>query len=92
VLVPQFMQCVNPLLTALRKLGGAARPQPVFQSIARELALSSDMLSERLSSGFSTPRTLWLSAFWNTPRAANVIKVKQVWTGLCKFCEPTVTK
>jgi len=45
------MRYVNPLLVALRKLGGAGRPQQVFQSITRELALSGDVLAERLSSG-----------------------------------------
>jgi hypothetical protein len=47
------MQYVNPLLAALRKLGGAGRPQQVFQFITRELALPSDVLGERLTSGGS---------------------------------------
>ncbi|MBW3599256.1 MAG: winged helix-turn-helix domain-containing protein [Planctomycetes bacterium] len=53
VSLPAFMQYVNPLLATLRKLGGAGRPPRVFQSIARELALSNAVLSERLSSGGS---------------------------------------
>jgi hypothetical protein len=47
------MQYVNPLLAALRKLGGAGRPPQVFQCITRDLALSSDVLAERLTSGGS---------------------------------------
>jgi restriction system protein len=51
--LPAFSQYVNPLLTALRKLGGAARPQQVFQTIARDLAVSSDVREERQNSGAS---------------------------------------
>jgi hypothetical protein len=51
--LPQFMQYVNPLLATLRKLGGVGRPQQVFQSIAREMSLSPNLLAERLGSGGS---------------------------------------
>jgi regulator of replication initiation timing len=53
VSLPAFMQYVNPLLAALRKLGGAGRPPKVFQLIRRELTLSNEVLSERLRSGGS---------------------------------------
>ena len=51
--LPAFTEYINPLLAALRKLGGAARPKQVFQAIARDLAASSDLLEERLGSGAS---------------------------------------
>lgn len=53
VSAPEFTQYINPLLAALRKLGGAARQKQVFQTIARDMALSSDVLQERHGSGAS---------------------------------------
>ncbi len=47
----EFTQYATPLLAALRKLGGAARPKQVFQVIARDLAVPDDVLEERHGSG-----------------------------------------
>lgn len=52
--LPEFTQYLNPLLAALRKLGGAARPKQAYQTIARDLTLPASVLEERLaSSGIS---------------------------------------
>ena len=49
--LPDFTRYINPLLSAIRKLGGAARPKQVFQTIARDLGVSNDVLEVRLASG-----------------------------------------
>ena len=49
--LPGFTCYFNPLLAALRKLGDAGRPQQVFQTISRDLAIPPDVVQERLGSG-----------------------------------------
>jgi restriction system protein len=49
----QVGQYVNPVLTALQKLGGSARPAEVCAEVAREMRLTAQILEETLSSGQS---------------------------------------
>lgn len=49
--LPEFTQYVNPLIAALRKLGGAARPKAAYQTIERDLSVPRDVLEERHNSG-----------------------------------------
>ena len=49
----QFARYINPLLTALKSLGGSARPAEAKDAVADHLQLSGDVLEERLESGSS---------------------------------------
>lgn len=51
--VSQFATYMNPLISALKKLGGSARPEEVCNVIAEDLNLSDDTLEERLKNGIS---------------------------------------
>jgi hypothetical protein len=49
----QFAQYINPLLAALRKLGGSARSTEAKAAVAELLGLSDEVLEDRLESGSS---------------------------------------
>jgi restriction system protein len=49
---PKFVSYFWPLIEALKKLGGSARPAEVREEIAAELGLSDAAQAETLPSGF----------------------------------------
>ena len=49
----QFAQYINPLLAALKSLGGSARPAEARAAVAQHLELPDGVLDERLESGSS---------------------------------------
>lgn len=51
---PKFVQLFEPVLSALRKLGGSARPAEVVEQVAEDLNISEVELSETVASG--TPK------------------------------------
>src|SRR5688572_10633860 len=51
---PKFVAMFGPVLTAVRDLGGSARPQEVYERVAQMLKLSEATRGEQTSSG--TPR------------------------------------
>jgi restriction system protein len=51
--ISKFSTYINLLLSALKKLGGSARPSEVCTVIARDLTLSDSVLEERLKNGVS---------------------------------------
>jgi restriction system protein len=51
--VLQFDKYINPLLSALKRLGGSARPSEACALIARDLGLTDSDLDERLANGVS---------------------------------------
>ncbi len=50
---PAFAVYMNPLISALKKLGGSARPDEVCARIANDLSLSDDVLDKTLKNGQS---------------------------------------
>lgn len=51
--ISKFATYINPLLDALSRLGGSARPSEVCALIAKDLALPDHVLEERLNNGVS---------------------------------------
>jgi restriction system protein len=51
--ISEFATYINPLISALRELGGSARPEEVCTKVAEDLALSDDVLNRRPKSGAS---------------------------------------
>jgi restriction system protein len=49
----QFSRYINPVINALRELGGSGRPSEVGPIVARELNLPEEVLEERIRSGQS---------------------------------------
>src|SRR5271154_5587092 len=49
----RFAQYFNPVLNALRTLGGSARPREVYEQIAKDMALSDEVLAEENQGGVS---------------------------------------
>jgi restriction system protein len=50
---PQFVRFFGPVVEALHKLGGSARPAEVYQAVATNLNVSDEVQSETLPSGAS---------------------------------------
>lgn len=48
---PQFVQYMEPVLSALRDLGGSARPEEVVDQVAERLQISDEKRSEQMESG-----------------------------------------
>jgi len=53
IMAQQIAQYVNPVLTALKKLGGSARPSEVCATVAQDMGLRGAILEETLESGQS---------------------------------------
>ena len=51
--IPQFATYINPLIAALKKLGGFARADEVCSKVAEDLKLPDKVLEERLKNGVS---------------------------------------
>lgn len=49
----KFADYINPVIDAIRALGGSARPREVYQYIAKKLNLSDEILNEEKKSGGS---------------------------------------
>ena len=49
--LPQFARYINPLLSALGRLGGSARPREVVDAIVNDLRLPDEVLDDRLADG-----------------------------------------
>jgi len=50
--LPEFARWIQPLLKALSELGGSARPQEVVNLVARNEAVSDEILNQTLANGF----------------------------------------
>src|SRR3954451_10202526 len=50
---PRFLTYVNPVVSALRKLGNSGTPLEVRRTIAEELGLSDSVLNEQMKTGSS---------------------------------------
>lgn len=48
---PKFVAMFGPVLTAIRDLGGSARPQEVYERVAQQLNLDDNARAEQTSSG-----------------------------------------
>lgn len=51
--LPQFATYINPLIVALKKLGGSARASEACNAVAEDLKLSDSVLEEQLKNGVS---------------------------------------
>ncbi len=51
--MPKFTDYINPVINALKDLGGSARPKEVYRWIAENLNLSDEILNEEKKSGGS---------------------------------------
>jgi restriction system protein len=51
--LPQFATYINPLLVALKKLGGSARASEACNTVAEDLSLPDSVLEEQLKNGVS---------------------------------------
>ena len=49
----KFADYINPVIDAIKELGGSARPQEVCKHIAKELTLPDQILNEEKNSGGS---------------------------------------
>lgn len=51
--ISEFATYINPVISALRRLGGSARPDEVCTTVAEDLELTDDVLDQRLKNGVS---------------------------------------
>ncbi len=51
--LPQFATYINPLIAALKKLGGSARANEACNTVAEDLSLPDSVLEEQLKNGVS---------------------------------------
>jgi restriction system protein len=51
--LPQYATYINPLITALKKLGGSARANEACNTVAENLSLPDSLLEEQLKNGVS---------------------------------------
>ncbi len=68
--ISKFATYINPLLSALKKLGGSARPSEVCTVIARDLALPDSGLEKRLKMEFLNSRTKYTGQDSISPKQA----------------------